>query len=190
MLKLTSVPVSRDATRAAASRDVWGGAYRRVDVEYCNVVERFLRTSCITTSEIRTSRTDIYVTRQRLTTSMFANAWWWLRRQLYCWRRRRWRVKSMDGVKRVSTYLASACTCTTSSAFNTNEWRNCESAESAAAARTQSLHLVYLHQYQNIYQINTMTHITNLLIASTLSYITHVHLQIIQHTLRQSATTS
>ena len=156
MLKLTSVHVSRYATRAAASRDVWGGAYRRVDVEYCNVVERFLRTSWITTSEIRTSRTDVYVTRQRLTTSMFANAWWWLRRQLCCWRRRRWRVKSMDGFKRVSTYLASACTCTTSSAFNTKWWRSCESAKSTAAARTQNLHLVYLHQYQNIYQIHTM----------------------------------
>ena len=172
MLKLTSVHVSRDATRAAASRDVWGGAYRRVDVEYCNVVERFFRTSWITTSEIRTSRTGVYVTRQRLTTSMFANAWWWLRRQLYCWRRWRWRVKSKDGFNRVSAYLASACTCTTSSAFNIKWWRSCESAESAAAAITQNLHLVYLHQYQNIYQINTMTHRTNLLIAPTLSYVT------------------
>ena len=140
MLKLTSVHVSREATRAAASRDVWGGAYRRVDVEYCNVVERFFRTSWTTSSEIRKSgrhvRTFTSLGRW-LTTSRFAIAWWWLRRQLYCWRRQRWRVESIDGFKRVSIYPASACTCTTSSAFNKQRWRNCESAESAAAAKAR-----------------------------------------------------
>ena len=79
----------------------------------------------------------------------------------------------MEGFKRGSTYWASACIGTTSSALNIKWWRSCESAESAAAAKkTQNLHLVYSHQYQNIYQINAMTHRTNLLIAPTLSYVT------------------
>ena len=72
--------------------------------------------------------------------------------------------------------------------------RNDDAAANQLSQRQQrerkTLHLVYLHQYQDINQINTITQTTNLLIASTLSYVTHAHLQVIQHTLRQSATTS
>ena len=42
-------------------------AYSRIDVEYCDGVERFRRTSCITTSKIKTSRRDVHVTRQLTT---------------------------------------------------------------------------------------------------------------------------
>ena len=45
-------------TRAAWSCDVYRGAYRRIDVEYCDDVERCFPASCITTSEVKASRTS------------------------------------------------------------------------------------------------------------------------------------
>ena len=50
-------------------------AYCRINVEYCDGVERCFKTSWITSSKIRTLRTDVYVTRQLANTSQFAIAW-------------------------------------------------------------------------------------------------------------------
>ena len=50
-------------------------AYYRLNVEYCDGVERCFSTSWITSSSIRTLRTVVHVTRQSANTSKFAIAW-------------------------------------------------------------------------------------------------------------------
>ena len=120
-------------------------------------MERSFRTSCITTSEIRTPRTDFYVTRQKANDALG--------------------LQSHDGDYDVNCTVDTATDDALNLPISLNWYRftipvhvlalqiwpliidddaTANQLNQQRQQKYEKLHLVYLHQYQNINQIHTV----------------------------------